>query len=104
MNRDWRLVRISFMTDRSRSPLSKSAFEFLLTDIDTALTFMDIAGTTDKADIRKRNYANAYKAYDAVRRFMQNPAINHGQRETLASKLSLLKSRLQDAGQMRGRA
>ena len=91
------------MTERFRSSVSRNAFEFLLTDIDTALTFMDVAESTDKADIRKRNYANARKAYDTVLRFMQNQPIDDDQREKLASKLTLLKSRLQNAGQLGGR-
>ena len=92
------------MTERFRSSVSRNAFEFLLTDIDTALTFMDVAESTDKADIRKRNYANARKAYDTVLRLMQNQAIDDDQRKELTSKLTLLKSRLQKARQLRGGA
>ena len=91
------------MTDSLRSSVSKNAFEFLLTDIDTALTFMDVAESTGKAEIRNRNYANARRAYDTVLRFMQNLAIADDQRKKLASKLNILKSRLQNAGQLGGR-
>jgi hypothetical protein len=91
------------MRDRSRSSLSRNAFDFLLTDIDVALTFMDIAESTDKEDISKRNFANARKAYDTVRRLMQSHVIDDDQREKLSSRLTVLKSRLQNAGQLRGR-
>ena len=87
------------MTERFRSSLSRNAFEFLLTDIDTALTFMDVAESTDKADIRKRNYANARRAYDTVVRLMQNLSLDDTEEAELAEKLALLKLRLQSVGQ-----
>ena len=41
---------------------ANSAFEFLITDLDLALTFMDVADTSRVEEIVKRNHENARKA------------------------------------------
>ena len=80
-------------------PSSNNAFEFLLTDLDTALTFLDVAESTLNQATRQRNHANARRAYDTVVRLMQNLSLDDTQREQLAERLALLKSRLQNVGQ-----
>jgi glycogen debranching enzyme len=87
------------MKRRLRSSVSKGAFEFLPTDLNTALTFMNVAESTGKADVRERNYKNARRAYDSVMRLMQNKTIDDTQREELNQRLAVLKSRLQNVGQ-----
>jgi len=81
------------------SALSNIGFEFLLADLDTAVTFMKVAESAVDANTRERNYGNARRAYDTVVRLMQNLALDDTQREELAAKLAFLKMRLQDAGQ-----
>jgi len=87
------------MSDWLRSSVSNNAFEFLVTDLDTALTFMDIAESSDNAATKQRNHANARRAHDVVVRLMQNLSLDANQRDVLAQKLALLKSRLQNAGE-----
>lgn len=87
------------MSDWIPSSVRNNAFEFLRTDLDTALTFLDLAKSTDKVATRQRNYANARRAYDAVVRLMQKVSLDDTQRGELAERLALLKSRLQNVGQ-----
>jgi hypothetical protein len=87
------------MSDWLPSALSKVGFEFLLADLDTALTFLKVAESAIDADTRERNHANARRAYDTVVRLMQNLSLDDIQSEELAQKLALLKTRLQDVGQ-----
>ena len=87
------------MNDWLRSSASNNAFEFLLTDLDTALTFMNVADSSDKVAIRQRNHANARRAYDTVVRLMQNLSLDDTEEAELAEKLALLKLRLQSVGQ-----
>ena len=87
------------MSDRIRSSVSNNAFQFLLTDLDVALTFMNVAESTRDADAQQRNHKNARRAYDAVVRLMQSLSLDDTQNKELAEKLALLKSRLQNVGQ-----
>jgi cysteinyl-tRNA synthetase len=87
-------------SDSILSSVSKNAFEFLRTDLDTALTFMDLAESQSyNVATRTRNHTNARRAYDTVVRLMQNLSFDEARRKELAEKLALLKSRLQNAGQ-----
>ena len=90
---------MEFMSDWLPSALSNVGFQFLLADLDTALTFMKVAESAIDADTRERNHANARRAYDTVIRLMQNLSLDDTQREELAAKLALLKLRLQNVGQ-----
>ena len=87
------------MSDWIRSSVSNNAFQFLLTDLDIALTFMNVAESTDNVAIKQRNHGNARRAYDTVVRLMQNLSLHDSQREELAERLALLKLRLQNVGQ-----
>ena len=87
------------MSDWIPSSVSNNAFEFLLTDLDTGLTFMDVAESSGDVAITQRNHANARRAYDTVVHFMQTLSLDDTQRKELAERLALLKSRLQNVGQ-----
>ena len=87
------------MNDWMRSSVSNNALGFLRTDLDTALTFLDVAESTDNEATRQRNHANARLAYDTVVRLMQSLLLDDTQRGELTEKLALLKSRLQNVGQ-----
>ena len=88
-----------FMSDWNPLSISHNAFEFLLTDLDTGLTFMDVADSTRNMAVRRRNHANARRAYDSVVRFMRNLSLDDTQRKALAERLALLKSRLENVGE-----
>ena len=80
LRRDKQLGQIRVMHDWMKSSPVNSGVAFLLADLDTALTFLDIAKTTTNEETRQRNFENARKAYDTVLQLMQ--------------KLSLVMSRI----------
>ena len=47
-----------------------TSVEFLLTDLETGLTFMDVAQTSGNQEIKQRNHTNAHVAYDTVIRLL----------------------------------
>jgi hypothetical protein len=87
------------MSDWIPSSVSNNGFEFLRTDLDIGLTFMDMAETTHDVAKRQRNHANARRVYDTVVRLMQKLSLDDTQREELTERLARLKSRLQKVGQ-----
>jgi hypothetical protein len=84
-----------------RSPvenLNQTGVDFLLTDLDTALVFLDIAATSRNQDNIKRNHQNARKAYDTVARLLLTVDPSPRQLSVITQKLGLLKSRLEAVG------
>ena len=73
--------------------------EFLLTDIGVAMTFMDVAETTNIEETVIRNHANARKAHDTVLDFLAKWALTPSDRQAVESRLAVLKARLEAAGQ-----
>jgi diketogulonate reductase-like aldo/keto reductase len=84
---------------RLQYELNQSGIEFLLTDLDVGLTFMDVAGVSNNEETVHRNCENARKAYDTVLRLLNNLAPDEKQHEQIEAKLALLKSRLMVVGQ-----
>ena len=79
----------------------------VLTDLDAALTFLDVAEVTLREDgvtrtqaMMWRNRENARTAYDTVLRLLAKlpPTAADRERPTIDAKLALLKARLQAAG------
>jgi hypothetical protein len=69
--------------------------DFLLTDLDVALTFMEVAAATRIKETARRNHINARNAYDTVVELLRNCTPNALQRAALDGKLATLKARLQ---------
>jgi hypothetical protein len=68
--------------------------EFLLVDLDTALTFLEVADATNSKETRTRNRQNARTAYDAVLRLLARLTPTDEERSLLDAKLAELKNRL----------
>jgi hypothetical protein len=81
------------------SDLNHSGVSFLLTDLDLAMTFMDVADASRSEETTRRNHTNARTAYDAVRRLLEKLMPNADQRQAIDAKLASLKTRLQAVGQ-----
>ena len=79
--------------------LNHSGVSFLLTDLDLAMTFMDVADASRSEETTRRNHTNARTAYDAVRRLLEKLMPNADQRQAIDAKLASLKTRLQAVGQ-----
>ena len=74
------------------------AAEFLIADLDVALTFMDVAHTSGDEEIVARNYRNARKAYGTVMEFLSKLTLMPSDRETVKRKLAVVKARLEAVG------
>jgi hypothetical protein len=79
--------------------LNKSFVAFVITDLDAALTFLDVADASRIVETKHRNHRNARKAYDAVIRFLQNISPDEVQRAEIDLKLATLESRLRALGE-----
>jgi hypothetical protein len=87
----------------SWSDLNQSGVQFLLTDLDLANTFMDIAENSQVQETKNRNRNNACTAHDAVLRLVGKLTPDVDQRRAIEAKLAILKTRLQAAPSRSGR-
>lgn len=67
---------------------------FLFIDLDMANTFLDIAETIKQEEIRKRNIANAEKAFDAITRFAPRANLTESERAAITEGLCAVRIRL----------
>jgi len=74
--------------------------EFLLIDLDVALTFLDVAETTEFRNTAERNHRNARAAYNTVVSKLGEVSPTPAQQVLLDERLSLLRTRLQAVGQL----
>jgi hypothetical protein len=72
--------------------------DFLFTDLELAMTFMDVADASQNEETVRRNHDNANKAYNAVVYYLGKLTPDAGQRQMIDAKLALLKTRLQAVG------
>lgn len=68
--------------------------DFLLADVRTAFTFLDIAETTRNTETRARNLQHATAAYAAVERFLPRVTMTGEQSADMQEKLRVLKQRI----------
>ena len=74
--------------------------QFLLADLATALTFLDVSQVTELEESRKRNLERARYVYDTVMRLMPKVAPSTEERALLDDKLAELRRRLVATGQL----
>ncbi len=70
---------------------------FLLADLDLAMTFLDVAATSDKRKSSQRNQKNARTAYDTVLRFLPRLSLTAVETSAIHEKVSALRIRLEDS-------
>lgn len=75
--------------------LTKTLVDVLLTDLDLAMTFLDVAATIGVPEHAERNYRNAEKAYRIVVVRLQDLQLTEAQQEVFDNKLAALRLRLQ---------
>jgi GH35 family endo-1,4-beta-xylanase len=83
---------------RASADLAKSGIEFVITELDMALTFLDIADTSKIDETVKRNQENARKAYETVQRLLKDLRPNRDEKALIGAKISVLEARLQAGG------
>jgi hypothetical protein len=72
--------------------------EFLLADLEAALTFLNVAQTSGNAETVIRNHENARHAHDTVARLLQRVTLTADDRQIIEAKLAVLKERLEAVG------
>jgi hypothetical protein len=88
------------MPDFSRSSdLNTTAIEFLITDLETALVFMDVAQASGDQEVKHRNHTNAHVAYDTVIGFLSKLKPTAAQHQAIDERLTLSKARLEAVGE-----
>ena len=84
---------------QSGAELNATSVNFLKIDLDTALTFTEIALGAEDADKRERNRHNARIGYDTVLRLMGRVSLTRLDGKILREKLELLKADLVELGE-----
>lgn len=72
--------------------------QFLLTDMNAALTFLDVAEVSESTDVRARNRNHARTAYQTVLRLLPKISPSADERSALEQKLNTLRNRLRRLG------
>jgi len=82
----------------SRARLNQTSIDFLKVDVQTALTFCDIA---ESENLRKRlrNRRNARQGYETILRLMDNVTLTEDDAQYLAENLEKLRVRLVNLGE-----
>ncbi|HUB34784.1 MAG TPA: hypothetical protein VMA31_17235 [Bryobacteraceae bacterium] len=86
------------MSDSPFEDSNRIGAEFLITDLDIALTFLDVAQISANEETIRRNRAHARRAYDTVLHLLTKLEIDARQRQTIGERLSKLKARLEAVG------
>lgn len=81
------------------SDLNNTGVEFVLIDLDLALTLMDVADVSSTEETILRNHASARIAYDSVLRLLRILTPDMLQQQNIDGKLAILKKRLLAVGQ-----
>lgn len=81
-----------------REEANLAAADFVLTELDTGITFLDVADTTAVEESRLRNRENANTAYETVLRYRDRVLFNEVQQSEYDTKFNELQNRLKDAG------
>jgi hypothetical protein len=84
---------MSDLIERLRAPHRIGA-EFILTDLDVAMTFLDVAAVSKCEETISRNHDNARKAYTASLSILEKLSLDEPQRQAIEEKLARLKTRL----------
>lgn len=72
--------------------------QYLLVEVQTGLTFLSVADTTERRENRARNLQNALKVYQTVQRLLPQVVPLPSERMELDSRMEELKLRLSKAG------
>lgn len=83
-----------------REDLNQSGFDFVMTDIETAMVFTRRAlGPNVDPEVKRRNVANARKGYDTVVRLRGKLELDSGQQGAFDEKRAALKKMLLRLGE-----
>lgn len=86
------------MGDAPIQDAHKRAAEFLLIDLDTALTLMDLGEQSENAETSRRRHEKAHEALVTVLRLRGKLVLDEAQEQVFHEKVALLKARLRSVG------
>lgn len=79
--------------------MNRAGVHFLKIDLETALTFLDIARRTQDKGRQERNRRAARRAYDTIVKFMARVKLGDEESHTLVVGLEQLKCALEKSGE-----
>ncbi len=82
----------SFLEDFTRA--NRAGVEFILTDLNLAIAFLDVAAASPDSYVVRRNHDNARTAYTAVANLLERLYLDRPQRQEIEAKLDTLRARL----------
>jgi hypothetical protein len=88
---EWRMQDVR----RALLAANEIGISFLIVELDTAMTFMDLAASTGVVETARRNRGHARDAYEVVMRLLPRVTPDEAQRGVIARKLAKLKARLE---------
>jgi len=77
---------------------NRIGIEFLLTDLSTGMTFLQIAHVTTSAGGRARNFEKALEVYRTVKRLLPRVVPSTDEQSKIKAMLGDLRSQLLEAG------
>jgi len=81
--------------ERLKTGHRAAKYKFILTELDLALTFCDVAlGADDDREKAQRNSVNAQRAYEAATHFMEKADFSDQMKATLQQKVDRLRTML----------
>jgi hypothetical protein len=72
--------------------------QFILLELDLALTFCTVASTTESQETRQRNLSNARRAYQMAASKVNNARVTADLREEIGNRLARLEHSLAEFG------
>ena len=93
--------RFSAMSEFTKTGkrLNAASKDFLRADVETALTFAEIALGTEDAEKRQRNKQHAKDAYDTILRFQERVTYTPAENAYMTERMERLKKDLEQLGE-----
>lgn len=80
--------------------LNAAGKDFLKTDVETALTFTELARQSDDAEKRRRNQRHARVAYDTILRLQERVTYTPAERSYMDAMIERLRKDLEQLGEL----
>jgi hypothetical protein len=82
-----------------RQQFEANQVQFLLTELDTAITFCNVAKSATEPEKAERNTCNALEGYDVLQKFAPGAHFDAESKSRFDEKFAELKSLLTELGQ-----
>jgi hypothetical protein len=82
-----------------REQFERNRAQFLITELDTATTFCEVAKSSNDPEKTRRNVKNAREGYDTILRLHEGVQLDAQAKSEFENKFSHLKSELQALGE-----